>query len=97
VFGRGRAALTVGLTVDGDLQTRAKAAVQDRPQRLCHECGHWTAPRYDLLLRDEANTNLVIPNTYIGPVTKPVPHRSRMFRVTKEGWRKSNTPSLERI
>jgi anaerobic selenocysteine-containing dehydrogenase len=77
-------------TVAGKIRLKAKYNDTLDPRVVCAPYGWWQAcrelemPGYDPLSSTGANINLIIPNTYIDPISASVPHRSRMCRVTKE-------------
>ena len=54
------------------------------PGQEWQACGELGLSGYAPLSQAGANINLIIPNTYIDPISASVPHRSRMCRVTKE-------------
>ena len=76
-------------TVAGNIRLKAKYNDALDRRVVCAPYGWWQAcrelemPGYDPLSSAGANINLIIPNTYIDPISASVPHRSRMCRVTR--------------
>jgi anaerobic selenocysteine-containing dehydrogenase len=76
-------------TVSGSVRLKARFKGSLHPQVVATPYGWWQGcqalglPGYDPFGPEGANTNLLIPNTAIDPISGAVPHRSQRCRVRK--------------
>ena len=77
-------------TTTGRIRLKARFNSALHPKVVCTPYGGWWQPcrelglpGYDALGSTGANTNLLIPNALIDPISASVPHRSRMCSISK--------------